>query len=38
MKKYTDICDNELDSITAQVQKENSNCGLELNIIWLSMR
>jgi len=30
MKKYTDICDDELDSIVAQIQRDNPNCGQQL--------
>ena len=28
--KYTDICDDELDSIVSQIQHENPNCGQQL--------
>lgn len=28
--KYTDICDDELDSIVSYIQKENPNCGQQL--------
>ena len=28
--KYTDICDDELDSIVSQIQQENPNCGQQL--------
>ena len=30
IKKYTDICDDELDSIVSQIQKENPSCGQQL--------
>ena len=30
IKKYTDISDDELDSIVAQIQRGNPNCGLQL--------
>lgn len=30
INKYTDISDDELDSIIAQIQRENPNCGLQL--------
>jgi len=30
MKKYTAICDDELDSIVVQIQRENPNCGQQL--------
>ena len=30
IKKYSDISDDELDSIVAHIQRENPNCGLPL--------
>ena len=30
IKKYTDICDDELDSVVSQIQKENPSCGQQL--------
>ena len=30
IKKYIDVCDDELDSIVSQIQKENPSCGHQL--------
>ena len=38
MKKYTEICDDELDSIIAQIQRENPNCGQQLMYGYLRNR
>lgn len=30
IKKYTDICDDELDTVISQLQRENPNCGQQM--------
>ena len=38
IKKYTEICDDELDSVIAQIQRENPNCGQQLMYGYLKDR